>query len=434
MIWLLMQRLALKLPTALQLREGHAILFHEGGTSSFLDPAEIDRYLGLSDDEPSGRIWALVDSSQVLSEPAPIFRVSKPFFVVEAASRQARFGWANKVHHRHFYMKTWAFPEVLQVYVVLRLDVHSTHGFCRRLFLGIGRDGPHQESQLRYLYDTYRAPIRALARYASEPRLYDNRIIQKVDEILPQVLRAALSSPDSDDSSHLIVRMEPDPDERDKYRNTIASRYILDLLWARHLKDSTDEMAHLYTALQGSAVTATAVGGIFELRIHQLFTSKEYSLRLFPLLQSKSKSTKFHLYADYSASYKEENLKLLKFTVSEVHPLDEGNIQLQIDHYYRPTANNYPSVDSLLLIRPTDGGKPILLMFQITRNKEDHDAKEVGLERVKELGFPPDTRMYYVVVTPLDRQPRIQIPKQYHGKMDVFYHPVNGDTLFSGTM
>ena len=433
MIWLLMQRLAFKLPTALQLCEGHAILFHEGGTSSFLHPTGVNRYIGLSHDEPSGRIWALIDSSQLLSVPAPIFRAGKPFFVVQAASRQDCFEWANKVHRQNFYVKTWAFSEILQVYVVLPPEVHSTHGICRRSFLGIECGGPHQESQLRYLYDTYRAPLRELAWYANEPRLYENRITQKVDENLPHVLRAALSSPNSDDSSHLIVRMEPDSDRRGRYRKTIASRYILELLWERHLKDSTDEMARLYTALQGSAVTAPAVGGILELRLHQLFTSREYPLRLFPLLQSKSNSAKFHLYDNYSASYKEENLKLPKLTVSEVLPLDKGKIQLQIDHYYRPTADNYPSVDSLLLIRPTNGGNPspILLMFQIARNKEDHDVKEVGLERVEELGLPPDTRKYYVVVTPLDKQPRILVPKAYHGKMDVFYHPV--DRLFSGT-
>ena len=433
MLWLLMQRLAFKLPTVLHIRDNHAILFHEGGTSHFLDFIDrSDRYTGLSDNRPSGRIWVLVDSSQLLSKPAPIFRLSQPFFVVEAASHQSCFEWAKKFHNQHFYMKTWAFSEVLQVYVVLPPEVHSTHGFCRRSFLGIQRGGPHQESQLRYLYDTYRASPRALARRASEPRRFENRVTQEVREFLPHVLRAALSSLDSDASS-LIVRMEPDPDARDKYRKTIASRHILDLLWERHLKYETDEMAHLYAALQGSTVTAPAAGGILELRIHQLFTSKEYPLRLFPLLRGKSNRTKFHLYDNYSASYKEENVTLLKFTVSEVHPLDKGNVQLQIDHYYRPTANNYPSVDSLLLIQPTNGGKPspILLMFQIVRNEEDHDVKEVGLERVKELGLPPDTRKYYVVVTPLDKQPRILVPKAYDGEMEVFYHPVNRGTLFS---
>ena len=122
-----MQRLALRLPTALQLREGHAILFHKGGTSRFLDLTDDTTYAGLTSDKPSGRIWVLVDSSQVLSEPAHLFCAGKPFFFVGAASRQSHFGWANKVGHEHFYMKTWALSEVLQACVIPLRGVHNTH-------------------------------------------------------------------------------------------------------------------------------------------------------------------------------------------------------------------------------------------------------------------------------------------------------------------
>jgi len=120
--------------------------------------------------------------------------------------------------------------------------------------------------------------------------------------------------------------------------------------------------------------------------------------------------------------------------VSEVHPLDKDKIQLQVDHYYRPTAKNHPTIDSLLLIRPEGEPSPILLMFQITHNEEEYDVNEVGLERIKELGLPPDTRKYYVAVTPLGKQPRIVVPQAYHHEMDVLCHPVDGDTLFPRTL
>ena len=277
-----MRRLTLKLSTALQTDAERAIFFHEGGTSQFVSPARAYNYYGLTPDEPSGRIWALIDANQFLSQPAPCFRAGNPFFVVEVASRQSRFEWANKVHHQHFYMRTWTFSEVLQVYVALPPEVHNAHDFCRSTFLGIEHGGPYQESQLKHLYETYRAPPRALGKYAGILGLYENRVAQKVEEFLPHVLRNALSSPDSDESTHLIVRMEPDPKARDKYRKTIASRYILELLWDRHLKGSVDGIRNLYIALQGSTVTASAVGGILELWIHQLFTSKKYPLKLYP--------------------------------------------------------------------------------------------------------------------------------------------------------
>ena len=117
LIWLLMKRLSLKLPTALQVGNGYAILFHDGGTSQFASVTEAIYYIRLRFDDPSSRIWALVDSNNDLLEPAPIFRVRGPFFVIEAASRWNSFEWAKKVYRRHFYMKTWTFSEVLQAYV-----------------------------------------------------------------------------------------------------------------------------------------------------------------------------------------------------------------------------------------------------------------------------------------------------------------------------
>jgi len=74
-----MQRLALGPPTALQLYDGHAILFHEGGTSRFLDLTDDTTYKGLASDNPSCRIWALFGSSQILSEPAPTSCADSPY-------------------------------------------------------------------------------------------------------------------------------------------------------------------------------------------------------------------------------------------------------------------------------------------------------------------------------------------------------------------
>ena len=124
-----MLRLSLELPTVLQVQEGSAILFHQGGVSKFrhLNTSEPYEDLHSSSGGP-GRIWALIDANESLAEPAPIFRSSTPFFVVEAASsRPKRFEWARKMNFRSFYMKTWAFSEVLQAYATPPLAAHDAH-------------------------------------------------------------------------------------------------------------------------------------------------------------------------------------------------------------------------------------------------------------------------------------------------------------------
>ena len=117
-----MRRLALKLPTALQIHSSYAILFHEGGVSEFAH-AEIHpdyRSLMVLSKRPSRRIWALVDTNANLPEPASIFKHASPFFVVDAVPhRSDRLRWINKIGHDYFYMKPWSDLEVLQAYVDL---------------------------------------------------------------------------------------------------------------------------------------------------------------------------------------------------------------------------------------------------------------------------------------------------------------------------
>lgn len=70
-----MRRLVLKLPRVLQVEDGDAILFR-GGTSSFLQSRAVV-YLGL-ESPPHARIWASVDSDQLLSKPAQMLHAGKP--------------------------------------------------------------------------------------------------------------------------------------------------------------------------------------------------------------------------------------------------------------------------------------------------------------------------------------------------------------------
>ena len=97
LVWLLIRRLALRLPTALQIRSDEALLFHEGGVSLFRNLLNNGAYLGLGFNNPSSKIWVLVDSSPNLPEPAPVFRAGEAFFVVEAASREHRLEWCKKI-------------------------------------------------------------------------------------------------------------------------------------------------------------------------------------------------------------------------------------------------------------------------------------------------------------------------------------------------
>ncbi len=119
----------LRLPTALQIRPDEALLFHEGGTSIFQDLIDNGSYLGLESANPQSKIWVLVDSNESLEKLAGVFRMGRPFFVLQvASSRAAHFDWwAKKIKFGRFYMKTWTLSEVLQAYETTSSCVHNTY-------------------------------------------------------------------------------------------------------------------------------------------------------------------------------------------------------------------------------------------------------------------------------------------------------------------
>jgi len=110
-----MRRLALKLPTVLQIYHSYAILFHKDGILELTRLGDRMSYLAL--EGLSSPIWALIDSDL---EPAPVFKYQSPFFLVYMMPLHSKhLGWLDKLAPRMFYMTPWSISEVLQAYVDL---------------------------------------------------------------------------------------------------------------------------------------------------------------------------------------------------------------------------------------------------------------------------------------------------------------------------
>ena len=292
--------------------------------------------------------------------------------------------------------------------------------------MGLTSGGPHAESTGRFIYDTYRAPPRELALYGSKPEMIRKLVERQVAKMDFDGVRNALWSTDSDQTSHLIMRVEP-LESPFKPNKTIASPFAFKLLWDRYLRAQVSETAHFYDLVsEGGPGTASCAGWIFEFRMHQLLR-QGYLMSLFPIGCTRSTSTKFDV---YNNSHNERNAEHFQLAESQEETLDEG-IELKVNHYYRPTAINFLSIDSVLLIHPANSS-PILLMFQFTWRKDEYDAKEDGLNKVDGLRVPRGTRKYLVVVTPSGGEPKIQSSK---GRFEnehvlVYHHPVQRRTPF----
>ena len=119
LIWFVVRRLCLGLPTELQVDRYSAVLFHADDTSRFQFLDNLIPHLEL-DHPPEGlsRIWVLVNSNDDLAKSAAVFCKDGPFFVVETVSpRQSQFEGARELAFGRFHMKTWSFSEVLRAYM-----------------------------------------------------------------------------------------------------------------------------------------------------------------------------------------------------------------------------------------------------------------------------------------------------------------------------
>ena len=137
LLWLLMRRLALGLPTILQTHKGYAILFHEGGTFRFDDLDNPKVYNALEFSRRAGdahkRIWAFIDTGPLLPEPGEMFKNPETFFVVTATHR-SNPEWFGKVDYAEFFMKPWSFSEIIQVYVDQIPEASKTHPLQSRTY------------------------------------------------------------------------------------------------------------------------------------------------------------------------------------------------------------------------------------------------------------------------------------------------------------
>ena len=197
------------------------------------------------------------------------------------------------------------------------------------------------------------------------------------------------------------------------------------------MKHQVDDSLFFYSLFQHSPDFAAAAGWIFEFRMHQLL-QEGGPIELFPIVGARA-NTNF-AWKDYKATVNGKNPMFLQLPPSEESPLVE-QAELDVGHYYRPQANNFPAIDSLLLIHPPNES-PILLMFQMTRDKDGHGINKCGLIKVDAFNLPPNTRKYYVVVTPYDIHPKIMASLSYLEDEDsgqafsVFHYPVHEDAIF----
>jgi len=283
--------------------------------------------------------------------------------------------------------------------------VHDTHVLHSRPFLNKNCS----ENQLWYLHKEFGVSPRDLSKYARKPDAYKSLLIRQILSVIPATLRDIVQDPEFHEISHRFISIGPSEDDREIFEKRFISQKVFDLLWDIHIRHHTSEIAHFYNLFKATPGAKVAAGWLFEARMHQLLV-RDTTIRLFPIHHRRAPVN--FIYDNYAFSTNPMNQENFQLAWSEQHVLPEdGSVELQEGYCYRPTSDNFPTIDSLLLLHPTGDPSPTL-MFQITR-AETHNVNPKGLDKVDGLWFPLNTRKILVVVTPEDVRPKLTVPKKY---------------------
>ena len=190
----------------------------------------------------------------------------------------------------------------------------------------------------------------------------------------------------------------------------VATTRVIKLFWDRHIFNQACEMAQSYDSFRGTDTSTMSLvfGMIFEVRIHQLL-KKGRRLTLTPI--------RGHI-ADGNITYDDDSTTNMsgsrRITLNPLGgaPLTDG-ITLNPGLYYQPRISNFPTIDSLILYPSVAGQPPILIMFQIAWNVEEHTVKQVRLEKIKQLVIPKNAEKFLVIVTPENVKPKVSVPMTY---------------------
>jgi len=291
------------------------------------------------------------------------------------------------------------------------------------------------EKKLWDLHIKYGASLRNLFLFANNPKHYKHLIKTQAKQLSPWDLIKLLRGV-TDPTCDYLISTRPLPTNRARPERKVASEYILKVICKHTLQDQLKEIRTLYNTLQSRPATSAAAGMVFKSQIHR-FLQEERAIDLFPVLTS-GKTSQNISYHNYTATENGINRKQVALPKSKGLAFsDEPGITLKVNTYYHPQKTNFPTNASWLLIQSTP---PILLMFQIILNGEEHNIGKSGLDKVGKL-VAAGVQKYLVIVTPMGVKPKITVPGDYLtdtllGSSDpgvafsVYHCQISDDTLF----
>ncbi|KZV91207.1 hypothetical protein EXIGLDRAFT_693938 [Exidia glandulosa HHB12029] len=349
LLYILLRRLELGLPTAIQLRSTHYYLFDGNGCAVY-QPDAIG--VGLK------RCWALADSNDIVNEPCTAFRGGAERIIQAALPDPDR--WKTWMKYADGLRVVMELPTALEIGAILeeyRLDTSATFAHVRkwgpsiRIVLGLARrSGRHLSA--------YELQLESDAEKAGAEICKD-----------PSLIRLGRGIFTSVGSAVLFIRpvrdVKDDPtDEIPMQFSSLAqcyipTQYLSTFFEAARAKVSNEKSLELFAFFSSHSFTRIAAGWAHEQQMHSRLATSSTPLIIFRDNQRASMVPSSTLLPGTKAA-----LKRAKASSS---------------FYWIPSVVNFPGVDGVLVT--VDGDEKNLYAVQATI-AEEHPSPVKGLREV----------------------------------------------------
>ncbi|KDQ17692.1 hypothetical protein BOTBODRAFT_53229 [Botryobasidium botryosum FD-172 SS1] len=389
----LIHRITSGLPVALQYTPESVLLFLKSGT--YCIPANTNPANDTIQQLPRG-IWALVDSDQLVDEPAPVLRGISPFFTIQAASGStSQTAWHKYKDGQVWNMRPWSWDEII-----------AAAAFQRR---SVSADG------LRFAYDLFGPCARTCYKLADDRSAIEahDREIRKFikwcrDEPLGRIIsRTTLSPAVTSQAEHLFIATPSS--HRAVISYDVASKYIGRLMierWALCRPEKLTKMS-LFCP-QGSAACC-----LFEHRVNGILSSGS-PVPLRPIHITRDERERVYI---YDTSRIDPRVKATPWTITPriITRRDIKNSPrstLANTEYYVPQIENQATYSSFV---QQDG---VLYVFHLTLGGTYNISKK-GLEQLKACAGV-STPFSVVLITPTGTKVRGTVPEMWKDRVNMF--------------
>jgi len=184
-----------------------------------------------------------------------------------------------------------------------------------------------------------------------------------------------------DQGSHMVLLVQPHPDNRAVSRTTIVTNTVSQLLWERDSDEKWRNHHKLFKTLLREPSAQGFCGSLFEPAFHALCV-RGAEFDLYPMTRQRGGPVNIKFKDNRPGSRDgSTTLKLDDGQVRVFFGKEYPITRLLAKHYYQPITSNYPSYDSFVY----DPVSRQISAFQATV-ADKHDLASTGVKALRDLG------------------------------------------------